>query len=182
MNWQDIGTTVLFLVLALVPISGIVSGAMALYKWLESKLPAQAQATLAAHEAQVRSIITTVVTAIEQRIPEAPNEVKKQKAMEKINQIMVDDKVPETSITWIDTMLEEIVSKLPATYDHSDETTAAVASNNASYPTNPLLPKSAKPAAVNPFLDVPQGTYTPALPTNTANIAPQAPMALSDAL
>lgn len=157
MSFNDIGSIVLWLAVSLVPISVIVGAVMALFEWLTSKLPKNAQAVLREHEAQIRRIVETVVTAVEQRIPYEPNDVKKKTAMDKINQILIDHKVPETSVTWINAMVEEMVAKLPETYDHTEdapEPEPSVDNSKAtSWPNTPLFSK-AQPA---PKVQVPPG-------------------------
>jgi hypothetical protein len=165
--------TALTIIIPFLPL--IAALAFALYTWLESKLPANTQKVLAAHEAQVHNIITTVVTAIEQTTPYASNKTKKQNALLDINQIMADEKARPMSATWIDTMLEEIVSMLPATYDRSDTTPE----------DNPLLdtvtqtaPKSG--IILNPLPPITQPLPVVANGTVSSPLVPSVP--ISDAL
>jgi hypothetical protein len=157
MNWQDLLINLALALVVLLPIT--YSGATALYDWLVSKLPKNAQALLATHEAQIHAEIKTAVDAIEQTMWKAPPAARKQKAMELAGQLIAALPIPEKYkpiAAKVDALIEQMVGQLPDTFTHDDSS------------ATPIFQDTVKPGNVsNPFLDTKPQILNP-LPPVTA--------------
>jgi hypothetical protein len=158
------GTFILLLIVAVVPVSAILSAAWALYDWLISRLPKNVQAVMITHEAQIRSIITTVVDAVEQSMPGESGKDKKAAAVAQaediFNNLPLPKSIPKPSPALVNALIEQMVAYLPKKKPLYTEPAKSVSTSNSfndamTQATTVPLPTVSAVGAVPSPLDAP---------------------------
>ena len=151
-------------ILALIPLLFSGTGAVHLLKRLDARLPNNVRAT-------VEEIATLAVQAVEQRIPTATGDAKKQAAIVRVEHICKDLHLP-ISPSLIDVAIETAVAALPPTY--LDTPLNAKPQGNTTNPTT----VAAIPLPTAPF----SMPVAPVFGMDAPFFSPKAPFLRSDSL